>query len=521
MTSGSDRFEFGGLFVCEMANNHQGSAAHGIRIVDAVADVAREAGVRAAVKLQFRELDSFIHPAHRSASSNKHIRRFLETRLPTGAFAEIVGAVKQRGLTAIATPFDEPSVETAIALGIDVLKIASCSAHDWPLLEAVAATGKPVVCSTGGLSVADTDKTVSFLQHRGVHLALMHCVSLYPTPPDRQCLDHIEVLRERYPGIPVGFSTHERPDDYTTIRVAYAKGACLFEKHVGIPTDSAPLNSYSATPEQLRCWLHAYRDAVALCGGGARVVTEQEESELRALERGVFAKRPLRRGATLTREDVFFAMPASEGQLDTSLWRAGLVADADYDSGAPLRAAIRPVAPTQREIIYNTIHAVKGLLNQARIPVGYDVASIELSHHHGLGEFGRIGCTIIECFNREYAKKVIVQLPGQRNPLHYHKRKDETFHVLHGVLDVEIEGTRRTLHPGDSLWVPRGIVHGFETATGAIFEEISTHAEREDSFYNDPVIAAMPLESRKTRLDNWGRHQFDDWDEGAASPDQA
>jgi N-acetylneuraminate synthase len=251
-------------------------------------------------------------------------------------------------------------------------------------------------------------------------------------------------------------------------------------------------------------------------------VTEQERAELRALTRGVFARRPLRRGTTLTRDDVFFALPAQEGQLDTGMWREQLVADADYETGAPLRAGIRPTAPTEREIIYNTIHAVKGLLNQARIPVGYDVTSIELSHHHGLAEFGRVGCTIIECFNREYAKKVIVQLPGQRNPLHYHKRKDETFHVLHGVIDVEIEGTRRTLHPGDSLWVPRGIVHGFETATGAIFEEISTHADRDDSFYNDPVIAAMPLESRKTRLHNWGRHQFDEWaDEGDQSPDRA
>ena len=146
----------------------------------------------------------------------------------------------------------------------------------------------------------------------------------------------------------------------------------------------------------------------------------------------------------------------------------------------------------------------------ARVAVGYDVTSVELSHHYGLGEFHRVGCTIIECFNREYAKKVIVQLPGQRNPLHYHKRKDETFHVLHGVLDVEIEGKRRTLHPGDTLWVPRGIVHGFETATGAIFEEISTHADRGDSFYNDPVIAATALDSRKTSLHNWGRHQFED-----------
>src|SRR5687767_10629913 len=105
MTSGPERFDFDGLFVFEMANNHQGSPAHGIRIVEAVADLARDARVRAAVKLQFRELDSYIHPAHRSSSANKHIRRFLETRLSTADFAEIVGAVRRRSLTPIVTPF--------------------------------------------------------------------------------------------------------------------------------------------------------------------------------------------------------------------------------------------------------------------------------------------------------------------------------------------------------------------------------------------------------------------------------
>ena len=510
MASVSERFDFGGLFIFEMANNHQGTAEHGVRIVDAMADVAREFAVRGAIKLQLRELDTFIHPAHRNSSDNKHIRRFLQTRLHLDGFRHILDAARRHRLTTIATPFDESSVESAMTLGIDVLKIASCSAHDWPLLEAVASVGKPVICSTGGLDVAEVDKTVSFLQHRGVSFALMHCVALYPTPPDQQCLEHIEVLRERYPGVAIGFSTHERPDDFNTIRVAYAKGARLFEKHVGIPTDATPLNSYSANPSQVRCWLQAYAETVAVCGTGGRTVTDQERTELRGLMRGVYASRPIPRGTKLTRQDVFFAMPLLCDQLDSSLWREHLVADADYAAGTPLAAAIRPPAPTNREVIYNTIHAVKGMLNQARVHVGYDVNSVELSHHHGLDRFGTIGCTIIECFNREYAKKVIVQLPGQRNPLHYHKRKDETFHVLHGILNVEIEGNQRTLHPGDTLWVPRGILHGFDTETGAIFEEISTHSDREDSFYNDPVIAAIPPESRKTRLHNWGRYQTSD-----------
>src|SRR6266511_1458671 len=101
-----------------MANNHQGSVAHGLRIVDAVADVAAEYGIRGAVKLQFRDLDTFIHPAHHDSTSNKHIQRFLSTRLTRDEFAAIVDAIRNRNLTTIATPFDEVSVETAESLGV-------------------------------------------------------------------------------------------------------------------------------------------------------------------------------------------------------------------------------------------------------------------------------------------------------------------------------------------------------------------------------------------------------------------
>jgi N-acetylneuraminate synthase len=76
---------------------------------------------------------------------------------------------------------------------------------------------------------------------------------------------------------------------------------------------------------------------------------------------------------------------------------------------------------------------------------------------------------------------------------------------------VQIEDNKKVLYPGDTLWVPRGVWHGFTTTTGVIFEEISTSSYSDDSFYIDKVIAKMPRETRKTKLLNWGRHQFDDF----------
>lgn len=506
----TEKFNFRDLFIFEMANNHQGLKEHGLKIINAMADIADRQGVRAAMKLQFRDLDTFIHPDWRESKDNKHIPRFLGTRLSDEEFGALVEETKRRGMVSICTPFDEPSVDRIERLGIEVIKIGSCSAHDWPLLERVAAASKPVICSTGGLTIRDIDKIVSFFQKRAVHFALMHCVAQYPTPNNKLHLNQIEIMRQRYPGVTIGFSTHEDPSNMNAVRVAYAKGARIFEKHVGFPTENISLNTYSATPEQVEQWIAAYKEAKDACGHeGERVIEEKEIADLKSLMRGVYAREDLSKGATIQRDQVFFAMPLQEGQLVSGRWAEGMIADRDYGANEALSAVLRPERPSKKDIVYHSIHAVKGMLNMARIPLNHDFA-VELSHHYGIDRFHETGCTIVECFNREYAKKLIIQLPGQWNPEHFHKRKDETFHILAGVLEVQVNGRRKTLEAGDTLWVPRGVVHGFGTTEGAIFEEVSTTAHSDDSFYADRHIASLPREDRKTRLLNWGQHQMEE-----------
>ncbi len=507
---GQKKFDFNGLFTFEMANNHQGSVLHGKRIIQEMAALAKKHGVKAAVKLQFRDLDTFIHPDFKDSTENKHIQRFLSTRLSEVEFAELIREIKAHGLIPMVTPFDELSVDVILRLGVDIIKIGSCSAHDWPLLERVAETGKPVICSTGGLTIRDIDRIVSFFQHRGVNFALMHCVSMYPTPNNKLHLNQIAIMRNRYPDLVIGWSTHEEPSDTTIVKLAYAKGARIFEKHVGVPTEEIKLNAYSATPGEADAWLASYKEAVEACGDNLeREIDEKEAADLKSLMRGVYAKKVIRAGEEIKREDVFFAMPLADGQLISGKWKKSLIADRDYAVNKPISANIRKEERTKKDIIYATIHSIKGMLNTARIPVPHDIM-LEFSHHYGVENFHETGCVLIECFNREYAKKLIIQMPGQWNPTHYHKKKDETFQVLSGILEVEIEGKRKTLYPGDTLWVPRGVWHAFGTDTGAIFEEVSTASVNDDSFYVDREIARLPREERKTRLVNWGRHQFDD-----------
>jgi N-acetylneuraminate synthase len=141
-------FDFQNLFVLDLANNHQGDVAHGRAVIARHGEVVRKHGVRAAFKFQFRQLDSFIHPSHREDSDNKHIPRFLSTRLSNDQFGELLTEVRKAELLAMCTPFDEDSVAVILDMGFDIIKVASCSAKDWPLLEAIADASLPVIIST-------------------------------------------------------------------------------------------------------------------------------------------------------------------------------------------------------------------------------------------------------------------------------------------------------------------------------------------------------------------------------------
>ena len=94
---------------------------------------------------------------------------------------------------------------------VDYIKIASCSLADWPLIEKIALTNKPVIFSTAGSDLESIDAMVSFFRNRNIEASLLHCVGLYPTPSSELNIGQIRVFRERYPEMRIGYSTHEDP----------------------------------------------------------------------------------------------------------------------------------------------------------------------------------------------------------------------------------------------------------------------------------------------------------------------
>ena len=354
-----DRDIFEDLFVLELANNHWGKLDRGLKMVNAFAQVVRFNNVRAALKLQFRDVNSFVHADFRNRTDIRYIKKTLDTRLTDDDFATLVKAIRATGCIPMATPFDERSVDLCVELGIPLLKIASSDLNDWILLEKIASTKKPSIVSTGGSSLKDLDDLVTFFQNRNIPLAINHCVSIYPSEDRELEMNQIDYLKARYPSLTIGFSTHECTDWMFSMLIAYGKGARTFERHIDIEADGIPVSPYCSRPEQIDTWFKAFHKAKEMCGASGtqkRIPPQKEIQYLDSLVRGVYAKRDLPEGHILSDDDVYLAVPLQQGQISCrELMRGEVIRTPVPKDGAILIDSIdSPYAsiPSLRQLIY-------------------------------------------------------------------------------------------------------------------------------------------------------------------------
>lgn len=350
---------FDELFVLELANNHLGDVRRGLKIISDYSQLVRFNNVRAAIKLQIRDVDSFIHRNFRQREDIRYIKKTIDTRLTPEDFAGMVKAIREGSCIPMATAFDESSVDFCCELGIPILKIASSDCNDWILIEKIAKTKKPVVVSTGGSSLKDIDDLVTFFENRHIPLAINHCVSLYPTEDCDIELNQIDFLRNRYPNHTIGFSTHEYHDWTSSMLMAYAKGARTFERHIDIQTEGMTVSPYCSVPEQIDTWFKAFHRAKWICGppGTQKRLPPQKEIEyLDALVRGVYAKRDLPAGHQLQDADVYLAIPLQQGQISCRELMRGevILKPVQKDQPITIDAIDSPYAkiPSLTELIY-------------------------------------------------------------------------------------------------------------------------------------------------------------------------
>jgi sialic acid synthase SpsE len=321
------------LFViAELGLNHGGSLDKALAMVDA----ASRAGA-SAIKLQTIEADALVAghcppPAHVAASSLRDFFRQFE--LDEDAHRAVMARARVHGLAVLSTAFSEAAVDMLDRIGCDALKIASGDITHRHLIERAAATGRPLILSTGMSDLHEVGRALAWASAAGAgSLALLHCVSAYPVPPGAENLAAIGTLGRAF-GLPVGLSDHTtRP---WAAALAVALGASLYERHFVLEGDDAGVDAaVSADARQLAEIIGLAEDARLALGHGRRECSTVEAVNVRASRRSLYARRSLARGERVT-DDAVIALRPADG-LDASRWSelVGIRLPRDVDAGAP------------------------------------------------------------------------------------------------------------------------------------------------------------------------------------------
>ena len=238
-----------------------------------------------------------------------------------------------------------------------------------------------------------------------------------------------------------------------------------------------------------------------MMGGKNRAPTgEVEKKALLSLQRGAYLNTDKSKGDLIGPDDIFLAMPAMKNQITAQNLPQQLKLMTNLKKDQPLILDEHETI-SQKDMtsqLGSSILSIRSMLREAKInlPKGTE---LELSHHYGIDHFREFGACLITLVNEDYCKKLVVQLPRQKHPYHHHKVKKETFQVLYGDLNLEVDGNENFLSNGEMMTVYPGEWHKFDTLNGVIFEEISTKSLPQDSYYADETIGKNI--KRKSKID--------------------
>lgn len=292
------------LVIAELGNNHEGDIGRAVEMVSAAADAGADA-----VKVQTFRTESFVR-----ASETERFARLKGFELGLDATSRLAELARKRGLLFIATPFDVVSAAALEPL-VDAYKIASGDADFFPLLRFVAGTGKPMVMSTGGGDMNRVDRAVSAISSvwkskgQGSELALLHCVSAYPTPENQANLLAIQTLAATYT-YPIGYSDHTL-GIFASI-AAVALGAHLIEKHLTLSKSLSGFRDHqlSSEPAEFRKLVEGIRSVSRMLGDGRKTVQPSEHDHIVAAGRSIVAARDLPAGHVISLDDVTWMRPS-------------------------------------------------------------------------------------------------------------------------------------------------------------------------------------------------------------------
>jgi N,N'-diacetyllegionaminate synthase len=293
------------FLIAEIGNNHEGSYS----LAEEMVGLAAQAGADA-VKFQTIDPEKLIAKTERQRLQT--LKRFV---LSYAQYEKLASVAKREGVLFLSTPFDREGARFLEPL-VPAFKIASGDNNYFALIEEVARFSKPLLLSTGMATLSEIIQTVSFIRKVREEgkvpndLALLHCVSSYPTQESAANLLAIKYLREKFQ-LPIGYSDHTKGTQAAILAVAV--GARIIEKHFTISHNYSDFrdHSLSADPKEFHEMVQRIREAEVLLGTGEREVASEIPSEMVKSRRSIVAARTLEKGAILRKEDLNWLRPGT------------------------------------------------------------------------------------------------------------------------------------------------------------------------------------------------------------------
>jgi sialic acid synthase len=296
--------------IAEVGHNHQGELEKCKAIFKAAADAGADA-----VKIQKRDnhalftremYDSHYDSENAYAATYGEHREVLE--FTDDQYRELKAYCENIGILFFSTAFDAPSADFLASLDMPAYKIASGDLVNIPLLKKVAALGKPMIISSGGGTLEDVRRAYDAIMPINRNLCIMQCTSGYPPPHEELNLKVIETYRENFPGVIIGFSSHD--SGVAMPLVGYMFGARVFEKHFTLNrawkgTDQA----FSLEPAGLRRVVRDLERTRVAIGDGVKKPYASETGPLNKMVKRVVASRDLHEGVVLSASDLDYRIP--------------------------------------------------------------------------------------------------------------------------------------------------------------------------------------------------------------------
>jgi pseudaminic acid synthase len=299
--------------IAELSANHHQNYDEAVKLLQA----AKDCGVDA-VKLQTYTPDSitinvnspiFRHQKGSLWSGELLYELYQKAYMPWEWQPKLKVLADTMGLTLFSSPFDPDAIDFLETLNVPAYKIASFELVDIPLIKKAAATGRPLVISTGMGTLSEIEEAVLAVQQEGgQQLALLKCTSAYPSPACEMNLRTLPALQQRF-RVPVGLSDHTL--GFHVAVAAVALGGNIIEKHLTLSRSlSGPDSAFSLEPGEFRSLVEAVRE-VEEALGTIQYEPTKEEAESRRFRRSLFVVEDIDAGDLITAKNVRSIRPSS------------------------------------------------------------------------------------------------------------------------------------------------------------------------------------------------------------------